>query len=420
MIRKTKNRILRRIFHKKRDLDPSEIKEARLYIAKFWKQLKRTNTKSKDTLIGLPHPYLVPSHEENSTFSFDEMYYWDSYFMVQGMLSDPKKRDLVVGILDDLLYEIKQYGMIPNANKTYLFSHSQPPLLTSFIFDVYHAYSLDKRWLEQAIKYAKREYEQVWMASKKPHHHKVHEGLSRYYDINVIHDLAEAESGWDMTTRFGRKCLDYLPIDLNSYLYKYETDFESAAKLLSKPEEAELWHQKALIRKKTISKLMWNKRRSFFFDYNYVRESQSSVASLAAYTSMWAGLASKEQAKKLVRNLSRFEMKGGLATTEDPALQLFLPQKTPSQWAYPNGWAPLHFLVIQGLERYGYKKEASRIAHKWLKTNLDWYNYNGVFIEKYNVVDPDKLPAEGLYPNQFGFGWTNAVFERLCQDYLDK
>ena len=81
--------------------------------------------------------------------------------MVQGMLSDPKKRDLVVGILDDLLYEVKQYGMIPNANKTYLFSHSQPPLLTSFIFDVYHAYGLDKRWLEQAIKYDKQEYEQV-------------------------------------------------------------------------------------------------------------------------------------------------------------------------------------------------------------------------------------------------------------------
>ncbi len=420
MIRKTKNRLLRQIFHRNRDLSPSDIKEARDYIAKFWKHLKRTNTKSKDTLIGLPHAYLVPAHEADSTFSFDEMYYWDSYFMVQGMLSDPKKRDLVVGILDDLLYEVKQFGMIPNANKTYLCSHSQPPLLTSFIFDVYRAYGLDKRWLEQAIKYAKQEYEQVWMASKKPHHHKVHEGLSRYYDVNVLHDLAEAESGWDMTTRFGRKCLDYLPIDLNSYLYKYETDFESAAKLLKKPEEAELWHQKALRRKKTISKLMWNSRRSFFFDYNFVKGTQSQVASLAAYTTMWAGLASKEQAKKLVQNLSRFEMKGGLATTEDPALQLFLPQKTPSQWAYPNGWAPLHFLVIQGLERYGYKKEASRIAHKWLKTNLDWYNYNGVFIEKYNVVDPDKLPAEGLYPNQIGFGWTNAIFERLCQDYIDK
>lgn len=420
MIRKTKNRIFRKIFHKNHDLDPSEIKEARDYIEKFWGHLKRSNPKSKDTLIGLPHPYLVPAHEPDTTFSFDEMYYWDSYFMVQGMLSDPKKKELVMGILDDLLYEIKKYGMVPNANKTYLFSHSQPPLLTSFIFDVYHAYKLDKRWLEQAIKYSKLEYETVWMASQKPHHHKVHEGLSRYYDINVLHDLAEAESGWDMTTRFGRKCLDYLPIDLNVYLYKYETDFEIASKLLNKPEEAKLWHNRALKRKNTINRLMWNSRRDFFFDYNYVKESRSSVASLAAYTTMWAGLASKEQAKKLVHNLSRFEMKGGLATTEDPALQLVMAQKTPAQWAYPNGWAPLHFFVVKGLERYGYKKEARRIVQKWLKTNLDWYNNHGEFIEKYNVVDPEKLPVEGLYPSQSGFGWTNAIFEKFCQEYIDK
>jgi alpha,alpha-trehalase len=279
---------------------------------------------------------------------------------------------------------------------------------------------MDKRWLEQAIKYAKQEYEGVWMASQKPHHHKVHAGLSRYYDINVLNDLAEAESGWDMTTRFGRKCLDFLPIDLNVYLYKYEVDFEQAAKLLGKPEEAQLWHKKALKRKKTDHELMWNNRRDSYVEYNFVKETQSPVASLAAYTAMWAGMASKEQAKKLVRNLNRFEMKGGLATTEDPAMQLVLSQKTPAQWAYPNGWAPLHFFVVKGLERYGYKKEARRIAIKWLKTNLDWFNENGVFNEKYNVVDPSNSPIAGLYPSQSGFGWTNAIFEKFCQEYIDK
>lgn len=419
MIRKTKNRIWRRIFHKHRTLSSAEVASARKYIAKFWPHLKRTNKVSKDTLIGLPHSYLVPAYEPDSTFTFDEMYYWDSYFMVQGMLKDQKNKDLVIGILDNLFYLIKTYGVIPNANKTYMLSHSQPPLLTSFIFDVYHAYSMDKRWLEQAIVFAKKEYENVWMGTTKPYDHQVHKGLSRYYDINVVHDLAEAESGWDMTTRFGRKCLDYLPIDLNSYLYKYETDFELAAKLLNKPFEAKQWHQKANKRRKMINELMWSQRRSSYFDYNYKKDSQSQVASLAAYSAMWAGLATKEQAKKLVHNLSRFEMRGGLATTEDPALQLVLPQKTPAQWAYPNGWAPLHFLVVQGLKRYGYHAEAERVVKKWLKTNLDWFAKNGQFLEKYNVVDSEKLPVEGLYPSQTGFGWTNAIFERFCQDFID-
>ncbi len=419
MIRKTKNRFLRKFVHKHTQLTVADVADARIYIAGFWKHLTRTHTKSKDTLIGLPHTYLVPAYEPDSTFTFDEMYYWDSYFMVQGMLGNPKNKTLVVGILDNLFYLIKQYGMVPNANKTYLLSRSQPPLLTSFIFDVYEAFNLDKRWLEQAIRYAKKEYETVWMGTKKPFDHLVYKGLSRYYDINVVHDLAEAESGWDMTTRFSRKCLDYVPIDLNVYLYKYESDFKKAALLLNKPDEANMWHSAALKRKKTINELMWNDRRQGFFDFNYKKQVQNPSASLAMYTTLWAGLATKAQAKALVKNLSRFELKGGLATTEDPALQLVLPQKVPVQWVYPNGWAPLHFFVVRGLERYGYKQEASRIVGKWLRTNLNWYMAHGVFLEKYNVADPEKPSTEGLYPSQTGFGWTNAIFERFCQDYID-
>lgn len=393
--------------------------EARTYIGKFWSQLKRTNTKSKDTLIGLPNAYLVPAYDADSTFTFDEMYYWDSYFMVQGMLADEKNKKLVMGILDNMFHLIDTYGMVPNGNKTFLLAHSQPPLLTSFIFDVYSAYGMDKRWLEQAIKYAKREYQTVWMGEKKPHEHQVHKGLSRYYDINVVHDLAEAESGWDMTSRFNRRCLDYLPIDLNAYLYKYEMDFAEAAKLLNTPAEVKKWQAAARRRKKVINELMWNGRRNSFFDYDYKKGARSQVSSLAAYTTLWAGLASKQQAKKLVKNLSRFEMKGGLATTEDPALQLVVPSKVPLQWVYPNGWAPLHFFVVYGLQRYGYDKEAARIVQKWLKTNLDWFNSHKVFLEKYNVVDPTKEPVEGLYPSQTGFGWTNAIFERFCQDFIN-
>lgn len=135
---------------------------------------------------------------------------------------------------------------------------------------------------------------------------------------------------------------------------------------------------------------------------------------------MWAGLASEDQAKQLVKALKRFENKGGLSTTDTQPLNQLVPGFMPTQWAWPNGWAPLQFLVIKGLENYGYHKEARQIAHKWLKCNLDWFNQNDVFLEKYNVVNPDKPPVKGVYPSQTGFGWTNAVFERFCQDYVDE
>jgi alpha,alpha-trehalase len=108
-----------------------------------------------------------------------------------------------------------------------------------------------------------------------------------------------------------------------------------------------------------------------------------------------------------------------LATTDAPQVGNLVPGAMPTQWAYPNGWAPLHFLVVKGLQRYGYHEDARRIAMKWLRTNLDWFNKHNVFLEKYNVVQPGKPPAKGAYPSQTGFGWTNAVFERFCREFID-
>jgi alpha,alpha-trehalase len=119
-------------------------------------------------------------------------------------------------------------------------------------------------------------------------------------------------------------------------------------------------------------------------------------------------LADKRRAKTMVRTLSRFKAKGGLTTTDDIPLSQKLNGHMPTQWAYPNGWAPLHWLVIEGLERYGYHAEARQLAMRWLRTNLRWFQEHGNFIEKYNVVDLSKPPSKGVYPTQTGFGWTNC------------
>jgi alpha,alpha-trehalase len=433
MLRRTKNTIKDHLRDKRhvvkvaskirkpaRLLTSHDVAQAREYIDYFWVNLERYHPRDEDTLIGLPHPYLVPAHDPASTFNFDEMYYWDSYFMVQGMLGDPSKKALVMGMLENLFTMLQRFKVIPNASRTYLMGRSQPPLLTTFIFDVYEAYDLDKRWLAQAIAHAKAEYQTVWMGQQKPHDRLVYKGLSRYYDINVLHDLAEAESGWDMTNRFERKCLDYLPVDLNAYLYKYEADFARAAEILGQTDDQDAWQQTARRRKDTMDNLMWSKLKGLYFDYNYQKQKRSTVASLASYIPLWAGMVDDEQAAALVKNLRRFDARGGLVTTDLQPLASALPQKTPIQWAYPNGWAPLHFLAIQGLRQHGYQDQAKRVAFKWLKTNLNWYNQHGVFLEKYNVVKPANHPVEGVYPSQSGFGWTNAIFERLCQDYIDQ
>lgn len=395
-----------------------DVKPARAYINAYWKKLERSHPKDDESLIGLPNTYLVPASEEGHEFDFNEMYYWDSYFMVQGMF-DEEHKELVMGILENLESMFLRYKVIPNASRTYLMGRSQPPLLTSFIFDVYNAYDLDKKWLKKHIGIAMQEYETVWLGSAKPHWRKVHQGLSRYYDINMLHDLAEAESGWDMTPRFGRKALDYLPVDLNALLYKYEMDFATAARIFGDAREIAKWEVAAKARAKVMNKLMWDKNRGFYYDYNYAKKKRGNVSSLVGFYPMWAGMVDKERARELVRALRKFENRGGLATTDALPLAQYVPGSLPTQWAHPNGWAPLHFIVIKALQRYGYDKDAERIARKWLKTNLDWFNSHAVFLEKYNVVNPEKPPVRGVYPSQTGFGWTNAVFERLCKEYID-
>jgi alpha,alpha-trehalase len=422
MIDKAKNLAGKtRLFPFRQDLDlqPEDVSIARDYIREYWPKLQRYHPKDDESLVGLPKPYLVPSHAEGHEFDYDELYYWDSYFMVQGML-DEQHKELVMGILEDLAAIFKRFKIIPNASRLYLTSRTQPPLLTTFIFDVYQTYDLDKAWLKEYIEVAKQEYETVWMGTRKPNARKVYHGLSRYYDFNYLHDIAEAESGWDMTPRFGRKALNYLPVDLNALLYKYEVDFGRASRLLGDMREAALWEQVAEARKRAMNELMWDKVRGLYYDFNYVKEKRGTVSSLASYYPLWAGMVDEQQAKQLARALKRFENKGGLATTDNLPLSQQVLGGMPTQWAYPNGWAPLHFLVTKGLERYGFHSDARRIAMKWLKTNLNWFNTNGIFLEKYNVVSPDKPPARGVYPSQTGFGWTNAVFERLCQEYVDR
>lgn len=400
------------------ELSAADVAPAREYIESYWSNVNRFHPKDDESLLGLPKPYLVPSFEKGHEFDFNEFYYWDSYFMVQGKFNEQNK-DLILGIIENMISLIKRFGIVPNASRTYLTGRSQPPFLTTLIWEAYEAFGLDNKWLKESLQWAEQEYKNVWTGTKKPNVRQVYRGLSRYYDINYLHDLAEAESGWDMTPRFNRKCLDYLPVDLNALLYKYESDFARYYELVKNPKQASAWEKAAKQRKTVMKELMWSNLKGVYYDYNYAKKRRGQVSSLASFYPLWAGMVTNDQASAMVKSLRRFENKGGLATTDVQQLNQFVPGVLPTQWAYPNGWAPLHYLVVKGLQRYGYDEDAKRIALKWVRANLGWFNKHGVFLEKYNVVNPDQPPSKGLYPSQTGFGWSNAVFERFCQEFID-
>jgi alpha,alpha-trehalase len=350
-------------------------------------------------------PYVVPGGR------FNELYYWDSYFIVLGLLQDGRK-DLARGIADNLIYEMDHYGKIPNANRTYYLTRSQPPFLTSIIRAVFESGAVDRKWLAAALKTAIAEYREVWLGRDR----LVKAGdfeLSRYYDtgngpcpevepghydqqiapwlalVNSQHpgkpvtpvdflneysrtgkygnltvdgmtldgffkqDRAMRESGHDTTHRFDDRAADFVTVDLNALLYRSETDFADLieSQFNGKLEGAEAgfgdaagWRKRAAARKRAMEALMWDEKRGFYFDYDFVRQRRSEYISATGLYPLWAGMldaqdpADRERVKRVAAFMrSKLEESAGLAATASESVKS-ARTKDGRQWDYPYCW----------------------------------------------------------------------------------
>lgn len=392
----------------------SKLSECLAYIDRYWATIERAgNTQDVGTLIGLPKPYLVPNNG-----MFQELYYWDSYFLMRGLpYSGPSH--LIRSITENCFYLLERFGRIPNASRFYFLSRSQPPFLSSMMRDTHQQMLRDQMplvqilgWVAKYLPLLESEYNTVWCGTAFPDERCVFRGLSRYYDLNIWHAAAEAESGWDMTPRFQGECLDYLAIDLNCLLFKYENDIAYFYELLNDQKSAGQWLTRATNRKQAVCELMYDQETGFFYDYNFRKKIRGNFKSLAGLFALWSGLATLEQAQRIVSEvLPQFETEYGVVTTEKWQAK---EGAEPKQWAWPNGWAPLQSIVVNGLLRYGFKIEALRIARKWNGLILKIFSESGKIYEKYNVVEGVRACSE-RYPDQVGFGWTNSVFVEFNQ-----
>src|SRR3954451_20442148 len=341
---------------------------------------------------------------------FEWLFYWDSYFIVVGLVAQGE-RELANEVVDALLHEVDGLGFVPNFNgpETLCRSRSQPPLLTSMIRAV--APGRGDAWLERAAALAEREYRGFWCAPP----HATELGLSRYADDGGIcptvpdtpHFRAIAESGWDNTPRFGDVAHEVVPVDLNALLYRYERDLAAFARALGRTGEAGRWRGCARSRRATIDGLLWDDRAGCYRDLDL--RTGAALADvprcLSVFVPLWAGAASPRQAAALRTLLPLFEHDHGLASCE-PGWD------DGTEHNHPTGWAYSHWFAVQGLRRYGYRDDADRVACKWLRLVAAEFERSGRFLERYDVVEPGR-PTPGRYETQDGFGWTNGVYAAL-------
>lgn len=388
----------------------------------------------KDTLtnFGMPYPFSVPCIVNG----FQNLFYWDTYFTNVGLLYDGNVKQAKNNI-DNILSLIERFGFMPNASNSDMLNRSQPPYASMMVREVYEKTG-DKEWLAKACKTLEKEYD-FWMTkritSSGLNHYSnnaTNDYLMNFYnyingrlrlnsDSNISdaqkikiasHYLAEAESGWDFNPRFYSRCEDFNPVDLNSNLYGYEQNFYYFYKELGL-DGANRWKNLAKDRKKKMDKLCLDPKDMIYYDYDFVNGKRSSVFSAAIFSPLFVKMADKKQAKAIYDNLMKLECAHGIVACESG------PRKTIYQWDYPNGWAALNYLAIKGLDNYGYKKDARRIASKYVDSMARIYKKTGNLWEKYNAVSGGTdVGNEYTMPGAF-MGWTAGVYT-FAYDYISK
>jgi alpha,alpha-trehalase len=390
------------------------------------------------SLLPLPKPSLVPGGR------FREVYYWDSYFTMLG-LAEAGRGQLVKDMADNFAFLIGRYGFIPNGNRSYYLTRSQPPFFARMV-----QLLAQERGNGELLRYRpalEAEY-RYWMqgaetlkpgtAARRAVRLPTGAVLNRYWDDSdqpreesyaedvaaakrskqppaqfYRHVRAAAASGWDFSSRwFGAggglgsiQTTDLVPVDLNCLLYNLETTLAEAARVAGQPAQARTYTAKAQQRKTALLALCWDAQAGWFQDYNWRLRRRSNVRTLAAVFPLAFGLATAPQASRVAAGLKAHFLKpGGLVTTL---------ATTQQQWDAPNGWAPLQYLAIEGLARYQQATLADTVAHRWVRLNSRVFLQTGKLLEKYDVVNVNRPAGGGEYPLQDGFGWTNGVLLKL-------
>lgn len=361
---------------------------------------------TKKTLLFLPHPY---SSGGGSQAAFPEIYGWDTQFINLALLAHGRTEIVRWHILDQLSM-IDRFGKVLNGNRTYYLGRGQPPLLPWSV-ENYLAAKKDDELAVRAYPSLEREYSEYWNG----HDHATPIGLSTCRDTGTNSSLtpqqaAECEAGLDFTPIFDGDVRRCVPIHINTALVRYAEVMASLAESFGWQQKAAAWRKEAAERTHRINEYCWDEKEGFYFEYDYVRKQRLPFYSLNGYWPLWSGVASKEQARRVVDHLKMFDRPYGLTFTDKDYPSPY-PQYQALEWAYPEAWPPQQIIATLALERYGYKNEARSVSRRYLENVVTTWEKTALTWERYNAVDGGHtVPLERKEPQPLhGFSSASVV-----------
>lgn len=419
--------------------DTAADEPVREHIDRLWDTLTRNDEQAEpgSTRLALPYPYVVPGGR------FREIYYWDSYFTMLGLAASGRTR-LLEHMVANFAYLVDTVGFIPNGNRNYFCTRSQPPffaLMVELLAELSDDPSVYARFLPQLLK-----EHAFWMRDDEPHSRAISidgETFNRYWDnattprpesfaedVTLAAGIGDAEergrlyrdiraaceSGWDFSSRWLAEPGDLascrttrlVPVELNCLLHELERVIARAAALAGDTDSADRYEALASARAERVRRHFFDTDRGWFRDLELPSLSRGGVDSLAALFPLFCRIASEDQAAAVAERLQRdFLRAGGWQTTGIVSGQ---------QWDAPSGWAPLQWICYRGLRNYGFDDMAEAGATRWVDNNLAQYRATGRLLERYDVVNVGTIPPGGEYRVQDGFGWTNGVLRCLLDE----
>ena len=438
------------------------------HIKRLWDILSRPPDQEIEgsSCIPLPFPYIVPGGR------FREIFYWDSYFTMLGLSVCPERFCLIESMIDNFAYLIDSFGFIPNGNRTYFLSRSQPPFFASMI-QLLSDLSEDRSSIwRKYLPQLEKEYH-FWMRGKDqlPENHMFHQVcvsavqilshlknvqlqhvvrlangtiLNRYWDplttprpesfpkemdecekaqaifgvdeeTFYMHNRAACESGWDFSSRWFK---DGRSKAANRAAHLIPVDLNCLIHFLETllaSIYAEQNDDQSLQLSKRFEELADIRKQAiqttFWSDESGFFMDYDPIDCCCTSILSLAGV------YPLFFNIATEEQAASVHQRlkndflQQGGLQTTL-QRTGQQWDSPIGWAPLQWIAYTALRNYGFHPLANEIRFRWLNLNDQVYRQTGKMMEKYNVVDRIE-GGGGNYPLQDGFGWTNGVYLRL-------
>lgn len=404
------------------------------HIHALWDDLTRETiaVPAGSSALTLPCRYVVPGGR------FRELYYWDSYFTMLG-LARSGRQDLVEDMIADFGSLIERYGHIPNGTRTYYLSRSHPPffyLMAGLSQDDSVAGRRQRLdWMTAEHRYWMAGEDMIAAGEEHARVVRLADGalLNRYWDdcaqprdeswiedVDLAHEApdrvaadvwrdlrAAAESGWDFSSRWlgdGRtlatiRTTRIVPVDLNSLMYGLESAIADAHVGAGDDDAAASFAARATARAAAVETHLWNEASGHYADYDLDTRVARDGPNAAMTFPLFAGIAKPGRAKRTAVAVERLLAPGGLNTSDT---------RTGQQWDAPNGWAPLQWIAVAGLARYGEDRLAGEITARWLAMVERQYLTTGQLFEKYDV-ETGLAGGGGEYPVATGFGWTNGV-----------